>query len=171
LNLAPACGIMPGMRTMAALGVLPVIAALAGGCHSDKGEPNAAALCDFRKASSACLRCSAQKCAAQFDSCYGAGFHSGKLIGAPPPGSGGSGGDTPGGSDTEPGSAGTNGPAPACFDYSRCVQTCGCFDGCFTSCGSELHIACDECTKRIVSPCLTQLCAAECLPGPDAGGS
>jgi hypothetical protein len=131
------------MANVRALGV--VLALIWGGCRSEDA-PTAGERCRLTSSSNACLQCQATKCSSQFDYCFGAGFHRGDLVAADQ----------------------ANRAAP-CYDFSACVQTCGCHTQCFETCDKQLSGACATCQKTYSMPCIDDICAAECSRSPDGG--
>lgn len=125
------------------LGVALVAAMVLTGCGGSGSSPAnpAPPLCKLTDSPNTCLRCWAQKCAMQLDYCFGVGFHSGELVSA----------------------AAINSTA-GCFDFSKCVQTCGCFDSCFETCSKDVKATCTECQQKYFAPCRETSCAAECRP-------
>lgn len=119
---------------------------LVAGCTSSDSPPSAGERCRLTASSNACLRCQAQKCSTQFDYCFGAGFHRGDLV-----------------------SIQEANRAVACYDFSACVQTCGCHDQCFRTCNDELRAGCGMCREKYFDPCLKESCGAECGFSPDGG--
>jgi hypothetical protein len=125
------------------LGFTLLLLALGACGSSSPNVNNAAPACNLTKSDNRCLRCWAEKCADQVDRCFGDGFHTGELISG-------------------------NDMVASCRNYSVCIQACGCLDGCFESCKSNIAPACGQCQEMIFSPCRAEKCAAECSP-PDGG--
>jgi hypothetical protein len=141
----PRCGYHSPMKSWLAVAAL-VFGVGACGSSEAPNANNAAPLCKLTDSPNVCLRCQAQKCPTQLDYCFGLGFHSGELVV---------------GNDAS--------SAAPCAAFSRCVQTCGCLDGCFATCNDQINGLCSSCQQTYFSPCRTQFCSAECSSASDGG--
>jgi len=164
------------VRTVNATQLLLAVALALPACQETAQPLLGPVVCEVESSSNSCFRCQAQRCGAELDRCYGAGYHQGLAVSLIE--------RCTFNADTNrfDGNCTYSGVARAahdpCASQAACMQSCGCGRECARACEARpdggmvtdhfsndpRELLCTDCVKEHLAACVQRNCAAECPP-------